>query len=531
MANLLSKSMGLVLGSVVAITGPLLLTPVASAAPVSAPLQIGGRDLVDQYGRTVLLHGVNNVDKNPPYMQAGDGVTITPDDARLLAGHGFNSVRLGVSFDAIMPEQGVIDTAYLGRVSAVVDVLAAEGIYTLLDNHQDGLSSIWNGNGFPPWSLTSRPAPNEANAGFPLNYLMPSMNAGWDEVWNNHNGVLDYLGQSLAALAKQVKGSPGVMGIEILNEPWPGTGFLACFPNGCPEFDRKYQAALQKVTDAIRAEDPAVPVFWEPNVTWNETMPSYLAFPGLTPPLTDPNIAFSVHDYCIPAELVIYNGLPPELRALCGPQQDKTWSNIDSLQARTGRPVIVTEFGNTDVTVLNTTLQSADDRLMGWQYWQYMSIFGPRGGTDPFLGAAGGQLVRTYPQATAGDGKSLRFNAANGDFRYIYQPRQAQRPTEIYVSDRHYPAGYVVEATNATVTSAPGARIVTVEATGGGDVTVSIHRPDSAGTDLPGESGTGSAGSTNLVLGSSTGILGSVADTGSTAGMLGSIGDLLVAGS
>lgn len=522
--------------AIAGVCGALLLSNPATASaapaapPITEPLTIDGRGLMDQHGRTLLLHGVNNVDKDPPYMAAGDGLTITPDDARLLARHGFNTVRLGVSFDAIMPRQGEVDTAYLGRVAGVVDVLAAEGIYTLLDNHQDSLSSIWDGNGFPAWSLTSRPAPGESNPGFPLNYLMPSMNAGWDEVWDNNNGVLDYLGEALAALAKEVKGKPGVMGIEILNEPWPGSGFLACFPNGCPEFDRKYQAAHQKLTDAIRAEDPTVPVYWEPNVTWNETMPSYLAFPGVTPSLTDPNIAFSVHDYCIPSELSTYLGLPEQLRVLCAPQQDKTWSNIDALQNRTNAPILVTEFGNMDDSVLANTLTRADQRLIGWQYWHYSSIFGPRGGVDPFLGAAGRQLVRTYPQATAGTAKSLQFNPSNGDFKYVYEPRSAARPTEVYVSDLHYPDGYVVEVENGAATSAPGDRIVTVEADGAGPVTVSIHGPDSDGSDLPGPIGSGSAGSTNMTLGSSTGMLGSIAETGSTEGALGSVSDLLSTG-
>lgn len=401
----------------------------------------------------------------------------------------------------------------------------------MLDNHQDALSSVWEGNGFPAWSLTARPAPGEPNPGFPMNYLMPSMNAGWDEVWNNHNGVFDHLGDALAALAKEVKGKPGVMGIEILNEPWPGSGFLACFPNGCPEFDRKYQAAHQKLTDAIRAEDPTVPVFWEPNVTWNETMPSFIAFPPFTPALTDPNIGFSVHDYWIPAEMGIHTGLPPELKALCGPQQDKTWSNIDALRNRTNAPVIVSEFGNTDDTVLANTMIRADERFIGWQYWHYRSIFGPQRLSDPFLGHAGRQLVRTYPQATAGTPKSLQFNPDNGDFKFVYEPRPSAMPTEVYVSDLHYPDGYVVTVENGSATSAPGDRIVTVEADGAGPVTIRVHGPDSDGTDLPGFVGTGSAGSTNLLFGSTTGMLGSIAETGSTEGALGSVSDLLTNGS
>nr|WP_232851875.1 cellulase family glycosylhydrolase [Nocardia acididurans] len=475
----------------------------AQAAPdaPAANLRIEGSRFVDEYGRVVLLHGVNNVDKDAPYVELGDGFTLTEQDAALLAGHGFNTVRLGVSFDGLMPTRGIVDTAYLDRVAAVVDTLAQYGIHTLLDNHQDGLSELWDGNGFPEWALTTRPGAGEPNPGFPLYYLMPSMNLGWDEVWDNNNGVLDYLGQALGALAARLDGHAGVLGIELMNEPWPGTAFLSCFPDGCPGFDTKYQAAMQKLTDAVRARDGDIPVFWEPNVTWNETMPSNL---GRNPPITSPGIAFAPHDYCIPSQLAIYLGLPAFLRGLCSVQQDKTWGNIDSFSARTGIPTLVTEFGDGDASVLAQTLRRADERFIGWQYWHYASRFGAGGPRpDPFLGELGWELVRTYPQATAGTPGRMIFDSATGDFAYRYTPRAAAKPTEIYVSDLHYPDGYRVRVDGGVVTSAAGARVVTVEASSALPVTVHIERPGSPGATLPGDSaGTGSAGSGSAGTGS-----------------------------
>ncbi|MFE3290759.1 cellulase family glycosylhydrolase [Rhodococcus sp. NPDC059234] len=477
------------------VAGVLALAPAASAEPATTapPTQVRphGRALVDGYGRTVLLHGVNNVDKEAPYIEPGNGLTVTAADADLLAQHGFNTVRLGVEFDGLMPQRGVVDTAYLDRIAGVVDVLGARGIHVLLDNHQDGIGKPWGGNGFPDWATTARPQSWEPNPGFPLNYLMPSMNIAWDGIWANKDGVLDHLGDALAALATRVEGKQAVLGIELMNEPWPGSPFLTCFPNGCPDFDRTYQAAMQKLTDHIRSASTTLPVYWEPNVTWNETMPSNLGNPPKTPAITDPNIALSVHDYCIPSQMSIYGGLPGGLKAACPAQHDKTWFNIDTLGARTERPVLVTEFGDIDPETLAATMSRADERFTGWQYWHYRSSFGPHGG-DPFTGEVGKQLVRTYPQATAGTPGKLQFNPNNGDFRYTYTPRPSGRPTEIYVSDLHYPAGYLAEVTGGQVTSAADARTVTVEADGTGPVTVKIHRPDSDGNDLPGAAGSSS---------------------------------------
>lgn len=510
MAGLLAAALG----------GAMLVsTPSATATPPgSTSIHTEGNRFVDEFGRVVLLHGVNNVDKDAPYIELGDGFTLTAEDAALLAGHGFNTVRLGVSFDGLMPTKGVVDTAYLDRVAAVVDALAQYGIHTLLDNHQDGLSKIWGGNGFPEWALTSRPSPLEPNVGFPLYYLMPSMNLGWDEVWNNNNGVLDYLGDALGALAAKLDGRPGVLGIELMNEPWPGTAFLSCFPNGCPGFDVKYQAAMQKLTDAVRARNSRTMVFWEPNVTWNETMPSNL---GKNPPITAPQIAFAPHDYCIPSQLAIYLSLPVFLRGLCPVQQDKTWGNIDSFTARTQLPTLVTEFGDGDPTVLRNTVIRADERFISWQYWHYASRFGAGGPRpDPFLGDIGRELVRTYPQATAGTPGRMIFDSGNGDFAYRYTPRALGVPTEIYVSDLHYPGGYEVRVDGgATVTSPPGARVVTVQANASTPVTVYINRPGSKGATVPtGSIGTGSAGAGSSGLSSDSGSSGSGSAGSGSAG-------------
>ncbi|WP_067531046.1 endoglycoceramidase I [Nocardia crassostreae] len=445
--------------------------PTARADPAEiGTVRIEGSRFVDEYGRVVLLHGVNNVDEDAPYVELGDGFTLTADDAALLAGHGFNTVRLGVSFDGLMPSKGVIDTAYIDRVVTVVDTLARYGIHTLLDHHQDGLSKIWGGNGFPEWAINARPGALEPNPSFPLYYLMPSMNKGWDEVWNNSYGVFDRLG----ALAARLHGRAGVLGIELMNEPWPGSAFLSCFPDGCPEFDAKYQAAMQKLTDAVRARNGDIGVFWEPNVTWNETMPTNL---GKNPPITAPGIAFAPHDYCIPSQLAIYLGLPEFLRGLCPVRHDKTWSNIDAFTKRTRLPTLITEFGDGDPDVLSNTLTRADERFIGWQYWHYASRFGAGGPRpDPFLGDIGRQVVRTYPQATAGTPERLSFDPATGDFGYRYTARPAGAPTEIFVSDLHYPQGYRVTVEGGRITAPEGARVVTIEADTTATVTVSIAR-------------------------------------------------------
>jgi endoglycosylceramidase len=52
-----------------------------------------GRWLTDERGRVVVLHGMNMVNKLPPYHPAAIG--FGAKDADFLAAQGFNTVRLG----------------------------------------------------------------------------------------------------------------------------------------------------------------------------------------------------------------------------------------------------------------------------------------------------------------------------------------------------------------------------------------------------------------------------------------------------
>ena len=140
------------LGFLVAVA--LLLA--GSAEPVAAdpsPGKLGhaGRWLTDAHGRVVLLHGFNLVAKSAPYTPASVG--FDDDDAAFLASEGFNTVRVGVIYNAVEPEPGRYDDAYLDSIAQTVAALRAHGIYALLDFHQDMYTERYSGQGFPDWAL------------------------------------------------------------------------------------------------------------------------------------------------------------------------------------------------------------------------------------------------------------------------------------------------------------------------------------------------------------------------------------------
>src|SRR5438445_4100381 len=123
----------------------------------------------DEYNRTVILHGLNEVNKQPPY--SPDSIGFDLKCIQFLKTYGFNVVRLGVYWAAIEPLPNKYDTKYLFRIKQIIDLLRRNGIYTLIDFHQDGYSAKYkSGLGAPTWAALSSPDKG-IMPGFPVNLL------------------------------------------------------------------------------------------------------------------------------------------------------------------------------------------------------------------------------------------------------------------------------------------------------------------------------------------------------------------------
>lgn len=100
-----------------------------------------------------MFHGVNVVFKVDPYIPS-DGEfdsqnSLNDEDIALLKKWGMNFVRLGVMWEAVEREPGVYDDAYLDRIANLVEKLGQNGIYTLIDAHQDVFARSVCGEGMP----------------------------------------------------------------------------------------------------------------------------------------------------------------------------------------------------------------------------------------------------------------------------------------------------------------------------------------------------------------------------------------------
>jgi endoglycosylceramidase len=430
----------------------LVCAPSATAAtPVAlvAPLSSVGRWLVDATGRVVMLRGVNNVAKLPPYYPAAFG--FGEDDVAFLVAEGFNAVRLGIDMRGLMPAQGQIDDTYLEHLATSVAECAANGVFVLLDIHQDGYAPKYNGNGFPDWMAIDDGLPNPPGAVFPTYYLTNmAMQRAFEHLWANSPlpgglGIQDYLVQAVQRVATRFAGEPMVFGTDLINEPWPGAEWQPCIaPNGCGTLEaERLVPYYRNLGRALRALAPTQFAFVEPWVLFN------FGQAPTTLPGTDPGVGLSFHSYAL------------------GPASEEQVARLGAEAAtRDGAPVIVTEFGaTTDAVTLNRLVGQFESQLLPWMFWHYSGEIvrdqAPPLTPDQIVSpAALKALVRPYPVATAGVPTHIAFDPATRVFDYTYTVGRAgggsfPRPldTVLFVPVRQYPDGYRVRAVGARVFS------------------------------------------------------------------------------
>ncbi len=450
----------------------------SGASTATPQLRRDGSFLVDEQNRVVILHGLNAVWKLKPYAPPDTAEGFTAADADWLQAHGFNSVRLGVLFAGVMPQQGMVDANYLQQIDRAVQLLASRKIWVLLDFHEDMYNEKFFGEGFPDWAVYDDGVPLLFNAGFPGNLFQPATSLTYDNLWNNKNNLWDYYRSAWEAVAAKWSQQPYLMGYELINEPWSGTNFATCLPPlGCAGFDEnKLQAMQQHMLAGIRQHDPSNLVWFEPLVLISYGAPTYL---GAKTPVTDANLGFSWHLYCPTTSLTLLG-----LNNISCDLLDADVLHVGEAGSdRLGAARLLTEFGATDLlSDLSRSTAEFDQHLLGWQYWAYKNWHDPTTSAgsnaqglftnDADLSTVKADklklLERTYPQFTAGTPTALSFDPDSGAFSYSYTPRAAAGPTQIYVPlSLHYPNGYSVTVSGGQVTSAPNASLLTLENTAG----------------------------------------------------------------
>src|SRR4051812_17533566 len=196
--------------------------------------------IVTSDGRQVLLRGVN-VNQLGDYWQQNPSlpstIPLTPADFAGIHALGMNVVRLIVHWSKLEPQRGVYDDAYIERIREAVRWARAEGVYVVLDMHQDawgkyvasphdetcapGFTHQQGWDGAPQWATITDGLPT---CRFQIREVAPAVGQAWQNFYADRDGIQTELVSTWAHLAQEFAADSTVAGYDLLNEPNPGYG-------------------------------------------------------------------------------------------------------------------------------------------------------------------------------------------------------------------------------------------------------------------------------------------------------------------
>jgi endoglycosylceramidase len=438
-----------------------------------SPVGTTGEWMTNSAGQAVILHGLNETVKVAPYEPSVTGFDNA--DAQFLAENGFNVVRLGVDWAALEPAPGVYDTSYLDSIEQTVQTLGDNGIYTILDMHQDAWSTEFGGEGAPAWATETNGATN-VSLPFPLNeFFDPALTQAWDSFWSNADapngiGLEDNYAQMLEYVANAFNGNSNVAGIEIMNEPDPASQLLPTVLGNSYFESQELTPFYDQTASAIRAVDPTTPIFYEPDFISSEGLPLNLGT------VDQPGTVLSFHDYT--GSLSV--------------------DNAEAYATAHDIPAFLTEFGATSTqSTITASMDPANQDLIGWTEYAFTgqndittSASPPSIESlvyNPALAPTGDNvntanletLAEPYPQEVSGTPGTWSFD--NGTFQFSYSTEEvdglgdfpAGSHTTISVPSVEFPDGYTVSVTGGDVISTTNAAELVI-ASNSGATTVSV---------------------------------------------------------
>jgi endoglycosylceramidase len=421
----------------------------------------GVRQIEDRFGRQVLLKGVNvdglvdywrrDLKRSYPTRASAytgrrcprddpsvEGVMVCAFDLPQMRPLGFDAIRLNLSWSLLEPEPGHIDRAYVDRIAQVVRWAKAQGVYTVLDLHQDAWSkyvytapgdvcappfqAIRGYDGAPLWA-SGHATPACALHG--VRELDSAVAEDFQKLYSDApapdgTGLQEHYAGLLVALARRFGREPAVAGYEIINEPSPGL-------NPTPAGDAQqlfpfYGKVVNTVIARVRGFRQLF--FIEPNVSRDVTDQSAIATPWS---------AYSPYSRVVYAPHVYTGVFTADQQAASRrflPTDGGYRSALADAQAL-GLPLWVGEFGNNpedDPTLLRASYELQDRYQVGGALWLwkenandvnaavFWGVYGRPFGRGVPQRRRLRLVSRAYPIATAGRLRSFSYDVAHGTF-------------------------------------------------------------------------------------------------------------------
>ncbi|SFT06415.1 endoglycosylceramidase [Zhouia amylolytica] len=439
----------------------------------------------DEAGRSILLNGICHINKDPAayYLHQEDSLLFIKFKAL-----GFNCVRYGIFWDALEPRPGVYNEVYLKEIDKRVRWAEDNGIYLILDMHQDLYARRFS-DGAPEWATLDEDMPHVTGAIWSDSYLLsPAVQKSFDNFWANKpakdgKGVQDRYVNVLKVLAERYRSNSSVAGIDVMNEPFPGSVAKQILPllltkyaeivyedsgqklnedelaalwgnasgrnealevlNRNQNFQKlisviqtisdnfeqgSLSAFYQKVRDSIREVNEDILLGFNHNYFCNMGVESTFKIPYDENGVRDSLVLYTPHAY----DLVVDTD---DVEKVNDKRLSYILSVIDSSAKKRGVPVVLDEWGafplSSDVSYVrpcNVHINLIERYKMGQTYWAYQKGISKQSYFSDCL-------VRSYPVAVTGTLLSYR-NEIDGSFSCSWKPNLSiSKPTLIYVSD------------------------------------------------------------------------------------------------
>ena len=408
------------------------------------------REIHDSYGRTVILHGLNTSSgaKGGPLYQPW---IQEKDVAREQTEFGFNCVRYLIFWCAIEPKRDSFDDAYLQKVKQRVEWYTSRHIYVILDMHQDVYGEGVGGDGAPAWASAHTIIQNLIPDKWPwwMQNLEPKVIRSYVQffTYKKHKDLQQHYIASWQRVARLFHDNPYVLGYDLMNEPHGGR-VVKTLAGG---FERRQLSKFYKrLIPAIRSVDTTKYIVFEPrSFGVNFGMKAHL------PKVTDTKagasrIVYSPH--CYPKFVDIGGDYTEKYRK----ELNHWYLMREKEQVMHQSPMLLGEFGLSPSkkgfdTFLRDLNRQADSIHMSWTYWSNdlggWSPLNSDRSPSPILW----ELMRVYPQATAGQLVSFNFDQAARRFQMEYvSDASISQPTEITIPPMLYAHGYDFKVTGTT---------------------------------------------------------------------------------
>lgn len=373
----------------------------------------------DSHGRIQIFRGVNvcNASKDSEDMLPWH----TEKEYRMLKEHGFNVVRFLVFWEAIEPEEDKYDEGYIKKLKDHIKILNDLGISVIIDIHQDLFNKKFTGNGFPDWALPSNLPKFTPRSPWYMNYFQKAVIASYKNFWKSEKLQQKYV-DMFVYLHEQIKELPNILGIDIMNEPYPTLPFIFSFEKN--RLSHLYQDIQMSLPNENR-----LPLFFEPAIQSSLGLPSYVkCFGGR---ILKRYIPHYYSPFC--HNKGVYRFIDKWLM--------ETALKVKAREAQIhGSPFIIGEFGfgcnvSNRVAAVKDFMKIADTHSMSWTWYTYDYESDSTQGLLSYDGqpnAIMALLSKPFPYFIAGSDPVFYYDGYKFCLEYESDP-EIKAPTEIYI--------------------------------------------------------------------------------------------------